>query len=242
MRRLVALARRWAVPTHLHTAEAQDEIDMLRQRTGMRHVEWLHALGVLGPDLHLVHSVWLDDAELDLVAGSGAPVVHCPVSNMYLASGVARVREMLDRGIPVALATDGPGSENSQDMLETLKVTALLAKVSSGDANALLPMDVLRMATVSGARLFGREDMGRIAPGALADLTLVNLDNARCMPVHRADSAVVFNAAGPDVHTVIAGGQVLLDAGRVTVLDEPALLQECRAAARNLLQRAGVEI
>jgi 5-methylthioadenosine/S-adenosylhomocysteine deaminase len=242
MRRTVALARRWGVPTHLHVAEARDEIDLLRRRTGLRHVEWLHALGALGPDLHLVHGVWLDEAELDLVAGSGATVVHCPVSNMYLASGVAPVREMLDRGIPVALATDGPGSENSQDMLETLKVAALLAKVSSGDANALLPQEVLRMATLAGARLLGREDLGHIAPGAVADLTVVNLDNARCMPVHHAGSAVVFNATGPDVHTVVVGGQILLDAGRVAVLDEAALLEECRRAARDLLRRAGVEL
>jgi 5-methylthioadenosine/S-adenosylhomocysteine deaminase len=120
MRRTVALAREWHVPTHLHVAEARTEIDMLRERTGMRHVEWLHALGALGPDVQLVHGVWLDDAELGLVAATGAVVVHCPVSNMYLASGVARVSEMLDRGIAVALGTDGPGSQNSQDMLESL--------------------------------------------------------------------------------------------------------------------------
>jgi 5-methylthioadenosine/S-adenosylhomocysteine deaminase len=242
MRRAVARAREWGVPTHSHVAEAKDEIEMLRQRTGMRHVEWLHALGALGPDVQLVHSVWLDDAELDLVAGSGAVVVHCPVSNMYLASGVARVRDMLDRGIPVALGTDGPGSQNSQDMLELLKVAALLAKVATGNAEALLPMDVLRMATKDGARLLMRDDVGRITPGAKADITLVSLDNARSMPVHRPESALVYNATGPDVHTVIVDGEVVLDAGRVTVLDEAALLEECRQAARRLLARASIGI
>jgi 5-methylthioadenosine/S-adenosylhomocysteine deaminase len=242
MRRTVALARRWDLPTHLHVAEAQDEIDMLYQRTGLRHVEWLNALNALGPDVHLVHGVWLDDAELDLVAGSGAPVVHCPVSNMYLASGVAPVRKMLDRGIPVALGTDGPGSQNSQDILESLKIGALLAKVSTGDANAVLPMDLLRMATVDGARLLGRDDIGRIVPGARADLTLVGLDNARSMPVHLPESALVYNASGADVHTVLVEGRILLDAGQVTVLDERALLEECRQAAQALLHRAGVEI
>ena len=242
MRRTVALGREWGLPTHIHVAEAQEEIDMLYERTGLRHIEWLHSLDALGPDVQLVHSVWVEDAELDLIAESGAPVVHCPVSNMYLASGVAPVRKMLDRGIPVALATDGPGSENSQDMLEALKFAALLAKVSCGDACALLPQDVLRMATSAGARLFGRDDLGQIAPQCAADLTLVNLDNARCMPVHRADSALVFNASGPDVHTVIVDGQVLLDAGRVVLLDEAALLDECRSAAQSLMHRAGVEI
>ncbi|MGD9376172.1 MAG: amidohydrolase [Anaerolineae bacterium] len=241
MRRTVSLARRWGMPTHLHVAEAQDEIDMLQQRTGLRHVEWLHALDALGPDVHLVHGVWLDDHELDLVAASGAVVIHCPVSNMYLASGIPAVCQMLARGIPVALGTDGPGSQNSQDMLESLKVAALLAKVSTCDANAVLPLDLLRMATVAGARLLRREDLGRIAPGTRADLTVVDLNNARSMPVHRPESALVYNASGPDVHTVLVDGRILLDAGRVTVLDEAALLEDCRIAARNLLRRAGVE-
>jgi 5-methylthioadenosine/S-adenosylhomocysteine deaminase len=242
MRRTIALARQWGVPTHLHVAEAEDEIEMLRQRTGLRHVEWLHALDALGPDIQLVHSVWLDDHELDLVAASGAIVVHCPVSNMYLASGVAAVCQMLARGVPVALGTDGPGSENSQDMLESLKMAALLAKVSTCDANAVLPLDLLRMATVDGAKLLGRDDIGRIVPGARADLTVVDLNNARSMPVHRTESALVYNASGADVHTVLVDGQVLLDAGRVTVLDEESLLEECRQAARDLLRRAGVEL
>jgi 5-methylthioadenosine/S-adenosylhomocysteine deaminase len=242
MRRALNLARDWGVHTHLHVAEAQDEIDMLYERTGLRHVEWLHALDALGPDVHLVHSVWLDDHELDLVAASGSVVIHCPVSNMYLASGVAAVCQMLARGIPVALGTDGPGSQNSQDMLESLKIAALLAKVSTCDANAVLPLDLLRMATVDGARLLGRDDIGRIVPGARADLTLVDLNNARSMPVHRPESALVYNASGADVHTVLVEGRILLDAGQVTVLDEAALLEECRQAARDLLRRANVKV
>jgi 5-methylthioadenosine/S-adenosylhomocysteine deaminase len=238
--RTVALAREWGAPTHIHVAEARDEVEMLRQRAGMRHIEWLNSLEALGPDIHLVHCVWVDEVELDLIAGSGSVVVHCPISNMYLASGIAPVQGLLERSIPVALGTDGPASNNSQDLLETLKVAALLAKVGTGDATALLPMEALRMVTASGARLIGREDVGQIAPGAKADITLVNLDTARSMPVHRPESALVYNASGPDVHTVIVDGQVLLDAGRVTTVDEDALLAECRRAASRLLKRAGV--
>jgi 5-methylthioadenosine/S-adenosylhomocysteine deaminase len=149
---------------------------------------------------------------------------------------------MLARGIPVAMATDGPGSQNSQDMLESLKVAALLAKVNTCDANAVEPLDLLRMATVGGARLFGRDDVGRIVPGARADLTVVDLNNARSMPVHRPESALVYNASGADVHTVLVEGRILLDAGQVTVLDEAALLEECRQAAQDLMRRAKVEI
>jgi 5-methylthioadenosine/S-adenosylhomocysteine deaminase len=234
------LAREWGLHTHLHVAEAQDEIDMLRERCGLGHIEWLDALDALGPDVHLVHSIWIDEGELDLIARHGSIVVHCPVSNMYMASGIAPVRKMLDRGIPVALGTDGPASQNSQDMLEMLKITSLLAKVTTGEATALGPMDTLRMATASGARLLGRDDVGRLVPGAKADIAIVNLDNARTMPVHRPESAVVYNATGPDVQTVLVDGQILLDAGRVTVLDEDALLAECRRAAGHLMGRAGI--
>ena len=219
MRRTVATARDWGLITHIHVAEAQDEIELMKQRNGQRHIEWLHGLGVLGPDVQLVHCVQVTEAELDLIAASGAAVVHCPVSNMYLASGAAPVRQMLDRGIPVALGTDGPASHNSQDLLETMKVGALLAKVATGQATALLPGDVLRMVTTAGARLLQRADLGQIKPGARADLTLINLNTA---------------------HSVIVDGRLLLDAGRVTVLDELALLEECRFAARRLLERAGV--
>lgn len=240
MRRTVEQARAWGVPTHIHVAETCDEVEMLRERTGVRHIEWMESLGALGPDVQLVHCVWVDDTELDLIAESGSVVVHCPVSNMYLASGVAPVRKMLDRSIPVALGTDGPASHNSQDLLETLKVAALLAKVSTGDATALVPMEALRMVTVAGARLLERKDLGRIVPGAKADIILVNLNSVRCMPVHRPESALVYNASGPDVHTVIVDGHILLDGGRVTTVDEASLLAECSEAASRLLKRAGI--
>jgi 5-methylthioadenosine/S-adenosylhomocysteine deaminase len=240
MRRTFELAQEWGLRTHIHVAEARDEIELMRQRNGLGHIEWLHSLGVLGPKMQLVHCVWVSEAEIELIAGSEAVVVHCPVSNMYLASGAAPVRRMLDRGVTVALGTDGPASHNSQDLLETVKVAALLAKLSTNNAQALSTLEALRMVTTAGARFWGREDLGRIVPGAKADLTLVNLNTTRSMPVHRPESAVVYNASGADAHTVIVDGRILLDAGRVTMLDEAGLLEECRIAACRLLTRAGI--
>jgi 5-methylthioadenosine/S-adenosylhomocysteine deaminase len=270
MRDVTALARSWGAPTHIHVSEAQDEVEMSLQRCGKRPIEWLDDIGVLGPDVQLVHAVHVTDAELDLIAESGAMVVHCPTSNMYLASGAAPVRRMLDRGISVALGTDGSGSNNSQDLLECAKIGALLAKHATGDAQALLPADIIRMLTVDGARLWSGEwekgrtgegesgrsgererasptlpfsrspALGRLVPGAPADITIVNLNNARCQPVHRAASALVYNASGADVHTVIVGGEILLDAGRVVGLDEAGLCESCRVAADALMRRAGI--
>ncbi|MEJ5198346.1 MAG: amidohydrolase family protein, partial [Anaerolineae bacterium] len=242
MRETTALARKWGAGTHIHVAETQDEVDMMLARCGKRHIEWLADLGLLGPDMQLVHAVHVTDAELDLIAASGATVVHCPTSNMYLASGAAPIRKMLDRGIPVALGTDGSGSNNSQDLLECAKIAALLAKHTAGDARAVTPADILSMLTTAGARLWdgGSNSPGRLAVGAPADIAIINLDNARCQPVHSAASALVYNATGPDVHTVIVGGDILLDAGRVTMLDEAALLDEAQRAASDLMRRAGI--
>lgn len=242
MRRCVAQARVWGMPTHMHVAEAQAEIDILLDRTGLRHIEWLQSLDVLGPDVQLVHAVHVTETELDLIADSGAIVVHCPTSNMYLASGIAPVPAMLKRRIPVALGTDGSASHNSQDILETLKTAVLLAKVGSGDTTALLPMDALRMVTTTGAKIMGRTDIGQLTPGFKADITLVNLNKTHVMPVHHAASALVYNCNGPDVDTVLGDGRVLLDKGKLTMLDEAALLEDCRQAAQNLLNRAGISL
>lgn len=266
LQRTVALARQWGVPTHLHTAETREEVQMSLDATGLRHVHWLDRLGILGPDLQLVHAVWLDDSEIERIAATGTMVIHCPVSNMYLASGIAPIVKLLRAGVPVALATDGPGSNNSQDMLETLKFAACGQKVGTLDATALLPEDVLRMACVYGAQAVtpalgpvsdrarpssGRSEGGSVGdrpqqqgliPGAKADLILVDLNSPRMQPVWRVPSALVYNANGGDVDTVIVDGRVLMRGKRVTCLDEAALLDECRRAAKSLLKRAGVAV
>ena len=243
MRRTYALAREWGVGTHIHTAESEPEVEMVLQQRGLRHVEWLEAIGCLGPDTQLVHSVWLSEEEIDLVVRRNAMIVHCPVSNMYLASGIAPITELWRRGVDVALATDGPGSNNSQDNMEVLKFTACLQKVGTLDAMALLPEDVLQMATRSGARAMGQEqEIGSLEVGKKADITLIDLDAPHIMPVHRVPSALVYNAHGGDVDTVIVDGRVLMRNKEVLFLDETALLAECRAANQRLFDRAGIEV
>jgi 5-methylthioadenosine/S-adenosylhomocysteine deaminase len=242
MLRTVELARRWGVGTHVHVAETQEEVEMNLKSRGVRHVEWLANLGLLGPDFQLVHCVFLSDHELDLVAESKAVVIHCPVSNMYLASGSARIAEMLHRGIRVALASDGPGSNNNQDMLEVLKTTALLAKVSTRDAMAVLPQDVLSMACHGGALAFGLPDsIGSLQVGRKADILLVDLNVPSAVPVHNPLSAVVYCLNSGAVNTVIVDGQILMKGKRVLVVDEAVVLKEARAACKKLFARTGVQ-
>lgn len=237
------ISQAWKSGTHIHVAESQAEIDMNLDTRGNRHIEWLAELGILGPDFQLVHSVWLKDHEIDLVAKNHAIVVHCPVSNMYLASGVARIPEMLKKGITVALATDGPGSNNNQDMLEVLKTTALLHKVSTLNAMVLLPEDILWMACRGGSAAFGLpEKIGSIETGKKADIVLVDLDTPMAMPVHRVPSALVYNVSNRDVDTVIVNGQILMEKKKILFLDEKALLDKARKVCDDLFLRAGVEI
>jgi 5-methylthioadenosine/S-adenosylhomocysteine deaminase len=241
MRATHALSEAWGSGMHIHVAETHTEVEMNLRSRGNRHIEWLAALNVLGPRTQLVHGVWLDDHELDLIASHGALVVHCPVSNMYLASGVARVPEMVRRGIPVALASDGPGSNNAQNMLETLKATALLHKVHTLDAAVFLPEDILWMACRGGARAFGLSDqIGSIEPGKKADLVLVDLDTPLAMPVHRPASALVYNAGPRDVDTVIVDGIILMRGKQILCLDERALLAYARESCAGLFRRAGI--
>ncbi|NPV74936.1 MAG: amidohydrolase [Anaerolineae bacterium] len=242
MRKTYELARQWGVGTHIHVAETREEVEMNLKRRGNRHIEWLAEIGILGPDVQLVHSVWLDDHELDLVKQHGAVIVHCPVSNMYLASGAARIPEMLKMGIAVSLASDGPGSNNNQDMMEVLKTTALLAKVSTLNAMAVLPEQVLRMACRGGSLAFGRPDaIGSLEAGKKADIVLVDLDTPFAMPVHNAVSALVYNLSYGSVDTVLVDGNILMKDKKILVVDEKEVLKEARIACKKLFERAGVQ-
>jgi 5-methylthioadenosine/S-adenosylhomocysteine deaminase len=223
---------------HVHCAETAVEVEMSQTERGMRHVPWLDSVGALGPTTQLAHSVWLDDDELALIAERGAIVVHCPVSNMYLASGVPRIPEMIRRGIVVALASDGPGSNNRQDMFEAMKTAVLLQKVHHLDPMILQPEDALRMATRGGAAAFGQVgDIGQIVEGRKADLVIVDLDSPFIAPVHRVASALVFNASPRDVHTVVVDGRVVIRDRQVLVVDERAVLAEARRVCADLFDR-----
>ena len=237
------ISEEWGSGTHIHVAETKTEVDINLEKRGNRHIEWLAEIGVLNSKMQLVHSVWLEDNEIDLIAEHDAIVVHCPVSNMYLASGVARIPEMLERGITVALASDGPGSNNNQDMMELLKTTALLHKVDTLNATVLLPEDVLQMACRGGARAFGMPDqIGSLEVGKKADVILIDMDTPMAMPVHRVPSALVYNLSNRDVDTVIVDGKILMQDKEILFLDEKALLAKARKTCAALFERAGVVV
>lgn len=228
--------------THIHVAETKDQIDNTLERFGLRNLELVEAVGLLGKQTQVVHGIWLSDAELDLIQQNEATVIHCPVSNMYLASGVARVPEMLDRGINVALGTDGPGSNNCQDNLEVLKFTACLHKVDQLDSTLLPPMQVLQMGTRNGAKAVGREhDLGSLEAGKKADVVIIDLQKAHIAPIHRVSSAIVYNANGNDVDSVFVNGELVVDRGKCVLVDEDEIIRRAQARVDLLRRRLGTE-
>jgi 5-methylthioadenosine/S-adenosylhomocysteine deaminase len=235
-----ALAARLEVPLHTHLSETRAEVHNHKKSTGLRPVEWLAKIGFLGAGLSAAHCVWLTQAEVDLLAKSGTSAVHCPTSNMKLASGgVAPVPEMRARGVNVALGTDGVSSNNSVNMFEEMKRAGLLQKATRWDARVLAAQEVFDMATLGGARAVGAsKEIGSLEAGKVADIVLVDRLKPSLAPMHRANlvSNLVY-AGGTDIvsHVVIAG-ELVFENGRSLRVDERKVAREAGAAARDLLE------
>jgi 5-methylthioadenosine/S-adenosylhomocysteine deaminase len=242
MLKTYALAQAWDAGLQMHVSETQDEVQMSLDAVGMRPIEWLAGLGLLGPHMQLVHSVWLSEREMELIADSASVVVHCPVSNMFLASGVSPIADLWARGVPVALATDGQACNNGQEMIEMPRAALNLQKVATLDATVLKPADVLHMASRGGAAAFGqRATLGSLEPGKKADLTLVSLVDTRFLPGMERQSALVNFAAKQDVDSVMVDGEFVMRAGQILTLEVESILEEARRARIDLLRRAGIE-
>lgn len=226
LRDVRALADELDIPILIHLAETADETSQVVERYGARPVAHLEKLGFLGDDVLAAHGIWLEDDEIDLLRRRGVGTVHNPESNMMLASGVARVTEMLRAGLDLGLGTDGPaGSNNNLDMIEEMASAARLQKISRNDPAALSAEQVLWMATLGGARALDLDEMvGSIEPGKRADLIAIDLSEARHRPVYSVESAIVYAANGSDVTTTIVDGRVLMrDRNLLTVDLEDAL-------------------
>jgi 5-methylthioadenosine/S-adenosylhomocysteine deaminase len=223
-------ARAYDLGMQIHISEIAGEVEDSLKDYGLRPVEKLEQLGLLEPRLSAVHCCHLNDKEIDLLASSGATVVHCPKSNMKLADGIMQTVAMQKAGIPISLGTDGCASNDLLDMWEEMRAAVMLARVSCQDANALTPADVFRMATVDAARTC-RIDAGDIEPGKLADMAVIELKNAHLRPFHGDDllNMLVFCVRADDVRDTIINGDVVMRDRKVTTLDEPAILNEADA-------------
>ena len=243
-RRAIALAQKFKTGFHTHSNEAEVELREMQRRYGGRSIPTLEALGLLdAPRTLLAHCVWLDDAEIELMARRRVAVAHNPTSNMKLASGAAPVEKLRRAGVAVGIGTDGEKENNNLDMFEEMKFTSLLAKFASLDAAALPAWEVLRMATIEGARAIGKDgDIGSLEAGKKADLIAVRTDTPRLTPLFGGVDGnlhhnLVHAVRGSDVDLTMVDGRVLVEDGRLKTAQMADLIDRVHAVVPGLFQR-----
>ena len=238
LRQSAILARQYGVRLHTHLCETKDEERYMLTHHGVRPLEFMASLGWTGPDVWYAHGIHFNDEELRELARTGTGVAHCPISNMKLASGVARIPDMLELGVPIGLAVDGSASNDGSSLMEELRVAYLLHRLNSSKA-APSGYQVLKMATQGGARLLGRDDIGQLSVGKCADFFLV--DSRRLELVggeySPADVLATVGLRGPVDYTVV-NGKITVKDGHLVTIDEDRIAAEAREVCRSYLSKA----
>lgn len=225
LKKIAVLAQEMDMPVQIHAHETALEIEESLKQYGKRPLERLMDLGLLSPLTQCVHMTQISDSDIELLQQSGAHIVHCPESNLKLASGFCPVDKMIKAGINVALGTDGAASNNDLDLFSELKTAALLAKAVAGDAAALNAHAALRMATLNGAKALGMEDkIGSLEAGKFADITAIELSGIGAQPLYNPASQLVYTHAGQAVTHVWVQGKALLNNRQLQTLDEREIL------------------
>lgn len=213
-------AREAGVPFLTHLAETREEVRITQEMYGLTPVRHLHRLGVLDEKTIVIHAVWVDDEEIEILGGCGVKVSHCPESNMKLASGICPLTKLIDRGIAVGLGTDGAASNNDLDMFGEMDKAAKVDKVARMDPSIMGAETVLRMATIGGAAVLGLEkEIGSLEPGKMADIIILDTRKPRLTPLYNPYSHIVYAASGSDVKTTIISGKVVMRDRCLTTLD-----------------------
>ena len=235
---VAAISKDRGLLVHTHASENRDEVALVRSRTGLSNVAYFDHVGLASPRLCLAHCVWVDDAEQDILASRDVKVLHCPGSNLKLASGIAPVTAMRRRGISVSLGADGAACNNQLDMFAEMRSAVGLQAITGG-AGALTARDALWMATREGARALGLDaEIGSIEVGKRADLILIDRDRPHLATVPDPVSAVVYSARPSDVTTTIVDGHVVVDRRQLITADVPAIVATAAREAHALASRA----
>ncbi|KTG29413.1 amidohydrolase [Haloferax profundi] len=224
------------IPVHYHANETTNEVDPIVEERDERPLAYARDLGMLTDADFIAHGVHVDDEEISLLADAGTGVVHCPASNMKLASGMAPVQDMLDAGVTVGIGTDGAASNNDLDMFDEMRDAAMIGKLAADDASAVAAPDVLDMATAGSADAIGLPG-GTLEVGGVADIAVVDFDAPHLTPATNLVSHLVYAARGSDVRHTICDGQVLMRDREVLTLDESAVVDRARSTVDALHER-----
>lgn len=234
MEALSGLSEKYRIPVYVHCSETRREVEDCRKRTGMTPAAYMDSLGLFDHGGGIFHGVHMDDADFDILKQRGLYVVTNPASNLKLASGIAPVKRYMDLGIPVAIGTDGPASNNCLDMFREMFLTTALQKAVCDDPEAVPAMEVLKMAVVNGAHAMGLPECDRLAEGRKADMILIGLQQPNMQPLQNIEKNLVYSGSKQNVRMTMVAGKVLYQDG---VYDLGASKEEIFARANESARR-----
>ncbi len=240
LRQVGKLATELGLRVHTHASENREEVALVEERTSRRNVAYLDAVGCTGSHVGIAHCIWVNEAEIDVLARTGTHVLHCPGSNCKLGSGVAPVPRFLEEGVAVSLGADGAPCNNALDIFREMRLAALLHKAGGGP-ETIPASTALDLATRGGARALGWEnEMGALVPGAWANVVVIDLQRLHTTPRHDLVSTLVYSTHSADIRDVWLAGRQVVEAGRLTLWDEDEVREEAEQQAIKLYQRAGL--
>jgi 5-methylthioadenosine/S-adenosylhomocysteine deaminase len=238
LKRVKQLAEKYNVLVHMHLSETRDEVKRCINKYDKWPAEHLETLDFLSPNLILSHCIWLTEKEIELLRVNQVKVAHCPISNLKLGSGLAPVYEMSRKGIMIGLGTDSVASNNTLNIFEEMKISALLQKYRYYDTRAIPAQEALDMATINGARCLGIDDkLGSIEKEKLADIIILNLRKPHLYPLHNIISHIVYAANAQDVETTIVNGKIIMKDRDILAIDEDEVLEKSQEIALDLIRR-----
>jgi len=242
-RKVTDEARKHNICIHQHWGEVQEDARLVRKKYGKSLMEFAREVGLVGPDVVLNHVVWLDDSDLKILAETGTNICHCPSSNMKLASGFAKVPEMLEKGVNVALGCDESPCNDCHDMFREMKMAALIHKGRLLSPTAVTAEQAIEMGTINGARALSWDKrIGSIERGKAADIVLINARKSHMVPHRNLVSNVVYSATGADVETVIIDGKIVVENGNVKTIDEAGIIERVLDISEEIDKKAGIKI
>ncbi|KAF1813058.1 atrazine chlorohydrolase/guanine deaminase [Eremomyces bilateralis CBS 781.70] len=239
---MTALSREKSIPITMHCAEVKADREFCASLSPpLTPMTYCDSVGLLGPQTVLAHMVHLDDNDIAVLAKSGTHVAHCPTSNAKLASGIARVPELLKAGVNIGLGTDGAPCNNTNDLLQEMKMAGIVHKAVTYDPTVVSAEEVMEMATIKGAKALGLDkDIGSLEVGKKADFVAIETRSVRMTPFFSPVSAVVYTATGADVDTVVVNGKTVVEKGRLITMNEDAVVSEAAIHAKEVMERAGL--
>lgn len=231
-------ANRHTLGVHIHLAESEEMAKQIKKKHNQTETQLLDAIGFLGPDVLAAHCIHLNREDMRTLAQNDVKIAYNPVANMKLAQGTAKIPDLQRLGITIGLGTDGPASNNTLDMLQNMKIAALLQKAYCKDPTVLPARAMLEMATIGAAKALGLEEtIGSLEQGKKADIVLIDLKKPHLTPLHNPYASIVYSANGSDVHSVIVNGTMLMENREVKALNEEEIMEKARETASNLLKR-----